>query len=175
MHTLGARIRLARGKTSQEVFAGQIHVSKGSLGGYERDENLPNADVIINISKETGCSVAWLLTGEGPMFSPSGPGLSAQQPPKGEPPARHAPVYTYGLAEPRPTDTWANEEMTRYRSRLEEKLIQTEKQRDSLLAQLQAVFDENRRLWQENAQLRENLARQGNRWPDNGLEPPPDF
>ena len=54
MHTLGARIRLARGKTSQEVFAGQIHVSKGSLGGYERDENLPNADVIINISKETG-------------------------------------------------------------------------------------------------------------------------
>ena len=109
------------------------------------------------------------------MFSPSGPGLSAQQPPKGEPPARHAPVYTYGLAEPRPTDTWANEEMTRYRSRLEEKLIQTEKQRDSLLAQLQAVFDENRRLWQENAQLRENLARQGNRWPDNGLEPPPDF
>lgn len=73
MDTLGARIRLARGKTSQGAFAALIGVSKGSLGGYERDENLPNTDVALKICQQTGFSVEWLLSGRGPLRADAAP------------------------------------------------------------------------------------------------------
>ena len=69
MDTLGSRIRFARGKTSQEAFAKTLQISKGSLGFYERDENLPNSDVILKICSITGVSLVWLMTGTGPMES----------------------------------------------------------------------------------------------------------
>lgn len=71
METLGSRIRTARGKLSQEAFANLIQVSKGSLGFYERDENLPNTDVVLKICSTTGVRIEWLLTGEGPMHGGS--------------------------------------------------------------------------------------------------------
>ncbi|SHI75048.1 helix-turn-helix domain-containing protein [Halodesulfovibrio aestuarii] len=64
MNTLGSRIKIARGKLSQDAFSKQIGVSKGSLGFYERDENLPNTEVALKICSETGVSIAWLLSGE---------------------------------------------------------------------------------------------------------------
>lgn len=67
MSTLGERIRLARGGSSQEAFARALNISKGSLGFYERNENLPNVDVILKICSKTGVGLEWLLTGEGPM------------------------------------------------------------------------------------------------------------
>lgn len=67
METLGKRIREARGKHSQDIFCELIGVSKGSLGFYERDENLPKVDVAIKICSVTGVTLSWLLTGEGPM------------------------------------------------------------------------------------------------------------
>ena len=73
MDTLGARIRLARGKTSQGAFAALIGVSKGSLGGYERDENLPNTDVALKICQQTGFSVEWLISGRGPLRADAAP------------------------------------------------------------------------------------------------------
>lgn len=63
MSTLGSRIKEARGKLSQDAFSKRIGVSKGSLGFYERDENLPNADVVLKICSETGADLNWLLTG----------------------------------------------------------------------------------------------------------------
>ena len=68
MSTLGERIKLARGKASQDVFSRALKISKGSLGFYERNENLPNTDVILKICSETGVSLVWLLTGTGPMY-----------------------------------------------------------------------------------------------------------
>jgi transcriptional regulator with XRE-family HTH domain len=67
MDTLGSRIKLARGKISQEMFAKSLEISKGSLGFYERDENLPNSDVILKICSTAGVGLNWLLTGEGAM------------------------------------------------------------------------------------------------------------
>lgn len=60
MTTLGSRIKMARGKESQEKFASRLEISKGALGFYERDENRPNADVILKIcaltaSPSIGC------------------------------------------------------------------------------------------------------------------------
>jgi transcriptional regulator with XRE-family HTH domain len=67
MTTLGSRIKLARGKTSQEAFAKNLQISKGALGFYERDENLPNSDVLLKICSTAGVGLNWLLTGEGAM------------------------------------------------------------------------------------------------------------
>ena len=49
MQKLGERIRHVRGRMSQEAFAGLLGISKGALGGYERGENCPNADVVLTI------------------------------------------------------------------------------------------------------------------------------
>ena len=131
MDTLGARIRLARGNTSQGAFAALIGVSKGSLGGYERDENLPNTDVALKICQQTGFSVEWLLSGRGPMRADaascpqeSGP------PPEAE---KAAPYYARCL-------------------KLEEKLEKLEEERRELNV-------ENRRLWKENSDLNARVAR----------------
>ena len=67
MDTLGKRIRFLRNKESQESFASRIGVSKGSIGGYERDENSPSADVILKICSSDNILVEWLMTGKGPM------------------------------------------------------------------------------------------------------------
>jgi len=69
MNTLGERIRFLRGKDTQEAFAVKLGVSKGALGGYERNENSPGADVILKICSATDISVEWLMTGNGPMRS----------------------------------------------------------------------------------------------------------
>ncbi|WP_165066255.1 helix-turn-helix transcriptional regulator [Desulfovibrio sp. ZJ200] len=63
MTTLGSRIKMARGKESQEKFAARLKISKGALGFYERGENLPKSDVILKICALTGASPDWLLTG----------------------------------------------------------------------------------------------------------------
>ena len=52
---------------SQEAFSRSINISKGSLGFYERNENLPNVDVILKICSTAKVSLKWLLTGVGPM------------------------------------------------------------------------------------------------------------
>ena len=67
MDTLGSRIKYVRGKESQESFANSIGVSKGSLGGYERDENSPSADAVLKICSKANISAEWLLQGSGPM------------------------------------------------------------------------------------------------------------
>lgn len=69
MNTLGSRIKQARGRLSQDAFSKLLQISKGSLGFYERDENLPNTDVVLKICSTTGVSLEWLLTGHGPMVS----------------------------------------------------------------------------------------------------------
>ena len=65
--TLGQRIKLARGKQSQGAFAQAIQISKGALGFYERDINLPNSEVVLKICSVSGVNIEWLLTGLGPM------------------------------------------------------------------------------------------------------------
>ena len=79
MDTLGKRIRKARGKVSQDDFSARIGISKGSLGFYERDENLPKVDVIIKICSETGVALEWLMTGAGSMKSDEAAPMPMQQ------------------------------------------------------------------------------------------------
>lgn len=75
--SLGQRIKLVRGKISQDVFAVTIGVSRGSLSAYERDESQPAAEVLKEICTKYKVSADWLLFGEGglentPLEAPIG-------------------------------------------------------------------------------------------------------
>ena len=45
MTTLGKRIRVVRGRRSQNVFANFLGISKGALVNYEHDRSSPNAKI----------------------------------------------------------------------------------------------------------------------------------
>lgn len=158
MKTLGSRIRFARGALSQEVFAAKIGVSKGSLGGYERDENLPNSDIILKICQETGMSVEWLLLGTGaPAASeerPAGPGKLLAGGAVSLPGVMGIvapPSMSQGGITFVPDGKMIQQECARCR-RLEERLERLEDERREL-------SEENRRLWKENSLLAARLAR----------------
>ncbi|CAK7044148.1 MAG: hypothetical protein DESF_01843 [Desulfovibrio sp.] len=158
MKTLGSRIRFARGALSQEVFAAKIGVSKGSLGGYERDENLPNTDVVLKICHETGISVQWLLLGEGPPVVPEEQAVAPGKQPTGSAlplpgilgVAAHAAMPQAGIAFVQ-NGKMLHQECARCR-RLEERLERLEDERREL-------SEENRQLWKENSLLTTRLAR----------------
>lgn len=132
MNTLGYRIKQARGKVSQDAFAARLHISKGSLGFYERDENLPNTNVILKICSETGVSLEWLMTGTGPMRSGD------------------APVHIHE-APSTPSEPLPQSACPRC-AKLETTLEEERSERRELAT-------ENRRLWKENGELREKVAR----------------
>lgn len=81
MDTLGQRIRTARGALSQDALCAMTGISKGALGFYERDANIPRIDAIIKICSATGVALEWLATGSGPMNQS---GASIQAAPQAE-------------------------------------------------------------------------------------------
>lgn len=142
MSTLGERIRLARGNLSQETFSRALNISKGSLGFYERNENLPNTEVVLKICSKTGVSLEWLLTGSGPM-RPEDSELSEEE-------------SFFNDNESSPACSFCD--------RLEKRLDLLSEERRELSA-------ENRRLWKENAELRERCARLEEREKQSSLLP----
>lgn len=76
MDSLGQRIRQLRGTRSQNTYAAQLGISKGSLGAYERDASTPDADTLSAICLLEDVSCDWLLLGKGDrqgIFPPSTP------------------------------------------------------------------------------------------------------
>ena len=145
MNTLGERIKFARGSISQEAFSRDLGISKGSLGFYERNENLPNTDVVLKICSKTGVRLEWLLTGDGPMRDSS-----------------DVPDPAAGGAD----DGISEEQASSLRClMLEKRLDRLEDERRELAA-------ENRLLWKENAGLRERCARFEEREKQGGILPP---
>ncbi len=145
MTTLGERIKSVRGSISQEAFSRELGISKGSLGFYERNENLPNTDVVLKICSKTGVRLEWLLTGDGPMRDASG---------------------VSGNAAGDADDGMSEEQAACLRClMLEKRLDRLEDERRELAA-------ENRLLWKENAGLRERCARFEEREKQGGLMPP---
>jgi transcriptional regulator with XRE-family HTH domain len=137
MNTLGSRIRFLRGRLSQEVFSAQVGVSKATLGGYERDENLPNTDVALKICRQANVSVLWLLTGKNE---------DAAALPAGPPPCGASEVQSPAGTERHPATA------CRRCEKLEEKLDKLEDERRELSR-------ENRRLWQANSEMAVRIAR----------------
>ena len=62
---IGQRIRELRGfHVTQKEFAKAIGLSQGHLSYIERGEKEIGAEILLNISREFGRSIEWLLSGE---------------------------------------------------------------------------------------------------------------
>ena len=62
------RLRSIRKKSglSQAKFAKELGVSPGNVGMWETGSSLPGALALRGIALKFGCSVDWILTGDGP-------------------------------------------------------------------------------------------------------------
>lgn len=139
---------------SQEAFAGLLGISKGALGGYERGENCPNADVILTICNKCKINVSWLMSGAGAMHAPDNideDGQTENRPAPLEDGSQTAGELSCQMAPGQ--DCKAENNALRANCRwLQERLDQLEAERRDLNR-------ENRLLWQKNADLVERLAR----------------
>jgi transcriptional regulator with XRE-family HTH domain len=61
---IGARITQVRSRITQGKFADSLGIHKNTLIRYEKEERLPDSEVLTLIYKTYGVDPAWLLTGE---------------------------------------------------------------------------------------------------------------
>lgn len=145
MQKLGERIRHVRGRMSQEAFAGLLGISKGALGGYERGENCPNADVILTICKKCRINVSWLMSGTGAMQAPEDIAAGGpQEGGPGEPAGERSPTdeKTACRVVAGQNEKMENDALRAHCRWLQERLDQLEAERRDLNR-------ENRQLWQK--------------------------
>ncbi len=148
MSTLGSRIRQIRGTESQEAFAARVGISKGSIGGYERDENSPSVDVILKICSVTGASVQWLVTGNAaPADAPQAMAEAA----KG-----YQPAAASGSVTPAPA---APPEFCRHCAHLEKRLEDLDEERRELSVENRQLYRDKICLGEQIGDLREKIAR----------------
>lgn len=70
--TLGQRIRMLRGSTSQAEFSIPLGISQNTLSRYEKDLRTPDAVFIDKLCKLHKISADWLMTGQEPMQTNAG-------------------------------------------------------------------------------------------------------
>ena len=143
MQKLGERIRHVRGRMSQEAFAGLLGISKGALGGYERGENCPNADVILTICKKCRINVSWLMSGTGAMQAPEDIAAGGpQEGGPGEPAGERSPAdeKTACRVVPGQNEKMENDALRAHCRWLQERLDQLEAERRDLNRYNEVVF-----------------------------------
>ena len=69
--TLGDRIRLRRKslQLTQKQLAQQVNVSHVAVSQWEKEETLPRGENLLRLSESLGCAPAFLIEGDGPVFS----------------------------------------------------------------------------------------------------------
>ncbi len=61
---VGRRIREFRGyDTNQAQFATELGISQGQLSRYEQGSSEVGAEVLLRLSRKSGKTIEWLLTG----------------------------------------------------------------------------------------------------------------
>ena len=129
---------MVRGNLSQVKFAEKIGLSQRTIANYENGDNIPNAEVVTRISDIFGVSLDWLLKGQGAIHPELASSEQSDKDEDGDAASRFQCPRCRKLS----AVLWAERREAR---------LQT--------AELREVNAENRRLWQENAGLRERLAR----------------
>ena len=69
MSTLGERIKILRGKTSQKQFAQSLGIPATTLANYENNKSELNFAMIRLFTTRFGVETNWLIFGTGPMKS----------------------------------------------------------------------------------------------------------
>lgn len=71
--TLGDRIRLRRKslQLTQKQLAQQVKVSHVAISQWEKEETLPRGENLLRLAEALGCAPAFLIDGDGPVFSES--------------------------------------------------------------------------------------------------------
>ena len=64
--TLGERLKLVRGTTSQKAFAAELGIHENSVSNAER-RHRATQDHLLRIAEVRGINLHWLLTGRGAM------------------------------------------------------------------------------------------------------------
>lgn len=64
--TLGERLRLVRGTTSQKAFAAELRVHENTVSNAERRDSATQ-DYLLKLAAVRGVNLHWLLTGHGAM------------------------------------------------------------------------------------------------------------
>ena len=64
--TLGERLKLVRGTTSQKAFANELSIHENSVSNAER-RNSATQDYLLRIAEVRNFNLHWLLTGHGAM------------------------------------------------------------------------------------------------------------
>lgn len=65
METLGDRIKIIRGETSQTQFSSSLGITQTKLSRYERNTTPPEIDFLVRLSRRYAVSLDWLLLGNG--------------------------------------------------------------------------------------------------------------
>ena len=65
---IGSRITQIRATRTQQVFAESIGISKTSLIRYEKEERIPDAEIMAHICKQYHVDLNWLVTGQGKQY-----------------------------------------------------------------------------------------------------------
>ena len=135
MSTLGERLKQLRGKASQKQFAQTLGIPPTTLANYESNKSELNFTMIELFTSKFNISTDWLIFGRGPMH----PEKSATTPEKAPESAPQAACQRC--------------------MELEVRLEQAEKALEEERLERRDLSNENRRLWKENAELRERCAR----------------
>jgi len=61
---VGLRLKHLRGSKTQGEFAKEIGVSQGYLSYLERGEKEIGPEILLRLSRQSGKSIEWLLTGK---------------------------------------------------------------------------------------------------------------
>ena len=64
--TLGARLKLVRGATSQKAFAAELRIHENTVSNAERRDSATQ-EYLLKLAEARNINLHWLLTGHGPM------------------------------------------------------------------------------------------------------------
>jgi transcriptional regulator with XRE-family HTH domain len=64
--TLGERLKLVRGATSQKAFAAELSLHENTVSNAER-RNSATQEYLLKLAEARNINLHWLLTGHGPM------------------------------------------------------------------------------------------------------------
>lgn len=163
MKTIADRIRQVRGHLTQKEFAELIGITAQAVINYEVRGRHPKGSVIKTICNVFKINEAWLLTGEGAVYSADAQKKMADMSAIPPSPLPAQPIENVSLPIQKMADMSAiaplyeeNRSLYQKNMELQERLLSLTEQNAELRLQLQARDMRIRELEKENAQLRES-------------------